>query len=145
MADLLTIGQLAERSGVAITALRFYESKGLIQATRTSSGHRRYPRDALRRVSFIVAAQRVGLRLAEIGAALASLPHERAPNAREWAKLAASWRPLLDERIELLQRLRNDLDSCIGCGCLSLTSCRLRNPDDRLGAQGPGPRYLVSK
>lgn len=143
MADLLSIGQLAERSGVAITALRFYESRGLIQATRAPSGHRRYARDALRRVSFIVAAQRVGLSLAEIGAALASLPHQRAPNALEWGRLAASWRPILDERIELLERLRDDLDSCIGCGCLSLTSCRLRNPDDRLSADGPGPRYLI--
>ena len=143
LAEPLSIGQLAERTGVAITALRFYESKALIAPTRTDAGHRRFARDALRRVSFIAAAQRVGLSLAEIGAALESLPHDRAPTAREWSRLARSWRPMLDERIRLLEKLRDDLDSCIGCGCLSLTDCALRNPEDELGADGPGPHYLL--
>ena len=145
MAEALSIGELAERTGVAITALRFYESKGLIVPDRTGAGHRRFARDALRRVSFITAAQRVGLSLADIGRALGSLPHDRAPTAREWSRLAASWRPMLDERIRLLEKLRDDLDSCIGCGCLSLTDCALRNPDDQLQAEGPGPHYLLPR
>jgi MerR family redox-sensitive transcriptional activator SoxR len=141
--EMLSIGELSERTGVAVTALRFYEAKGLIAPLRASSGHRRCPRDTLRRVSFITAAQRVGLSLAEIGTALSSLPHHRAPTAREWGRLASSWRPVLDRRIALLEKLRNDLDSCIGCGCLSLTSCALRNPEDQMAAEGSGPRFLL--
>lgn len=143
MSELLSIGDLAERTGVAVTALRFYEAKGLISPRRTQAGHRRYPRDALRRISFVVAAQRVGLSLADIGAALDSLPHDRAPTAREWSRLAKSWQPVLDQRIALLQQLRNDLDNCIGCGCLSLATCALRNPDDIAHGSGTGPRFLL--
>jgi MerR family redox-sensitive transcriptional activator SoxR len=145
LSELLSIGELAERTGVAITALRFYESKGLISPQRTDAGHRRYPRDALRRISFVLAAQRVGLSLADILGALDSLPHDRAPTAREWSRLARSWQPVLDERIALLQKLRNDLDDCIGCGCLSLATCALRNPDDVAHDSGTGPRYLLGQ
>lgn len=139
----LTIGAVAERSGLAVSALRFYEDKGLITAERTDGGQRRYHRDVLRRLAFIGVAQRVGLRLEEIGAALAELPENASPMGEEWARLSASWRPMLDERIRLLEGLRDDLDSCIGCGCLSLDRCALYNPDDRARAFGAGPRYLL--
>ncbi|MBL8776387.1 MAG: redox-sensitive transcriptional activator SoxR [Acidimicrobiales bacterium] len=139
----LTIGAVAERSGLAVSALRFYEDKGLITAERTEGGQRRYHRDVLRRLAFIGVAQRVGLRLEEIGAALAELPENASPMGEEWARLSASWRPMLDERIRLLEGLRDDLDSCIGCGCLSLDRCALYNPDDRARAFGAGPRYLL--
>jgi MerR family redox-sensitive transcriptional activator SoxR len=134
---------VAQRTGVSVTALRFYESKGLIAAARAGSGHRRYARESIRRVSFILAAQRVGLSLRDIRAALSGLPADRAPTVEDWSRLSASWRPLLEERIKALELLKDQLDSCIGCGCLSLTTCALQNPDDRAAALGPGPRYLL--
>lgn len=135
----LTVGQLAERSGVAVSALHFYESKGLIRSRRTAGNQRRFTRDTLRRVAFIRVSQRVGIPLAEIREALAKLPQERTPTVADWAALSESWRQKLDERIAQLQRLRDNLTDCIGCGCLSLDRCRLANPDDQLGRHGPGP------
>ena len=143
MEDRLSIGDVAHRTGVSVTALRFYESKGLISPDRASSGHRRYPRETIRRVSFILAAQRVGLSLRDIRLALSSLQAGRAPTVEDWSELSASWRPMLEERIKALELLRDQLDSCIGCGCLSLATCALNNPEDRAGALGPGPRYLL--
>ena len=140
----LSVGEVAARAGVATSALRFYEDHGLIQSERNVSGHRRYHADVLRRVSFIRTAQRVGLSLAEIREALASLPNHRTPTAKDWERLASSWRPRLDEQIEVLTRMRDQLDSCIGCGCLSLASCGLWNPGDAAAELGPGPRYLLS-
>jgi MerR family redox-sensitive transcriptional activator SoxR len=139
----LTIGAVSERSGVAASALRFYESEGLIHSTRTDGGQRRYARDALRRVSFIRVAQQVGLSLDEIRDALASLPQNRTPTARDWQRLSTSWRPRLDHQIAMLERLRDRLSGCIGCGCLSLKFCRLLNPDDQAAERGPGPRYIL--
>ena len=139
----LAIGALSDRTGVAPSALRFYEDGGLLQARRTEGGQRRYPRVAIRRVSFIRVAQQVGLSLEEIRRALDTLPEGRTPTEADWRRLSASWRPLLDARIDALQRLRDRLDGCIGCGCLSLRSCALLNPDDRAGAAGSGPRYLL--
>lgn len=139
----LTIGALSERTGVAPSALRFYEAEGLITSTRTPGGQRRYRRDTIRRVSFVRIAQQVGLSLDEIREALSSLPRNRTPDRRDWERLSASWRPRLDERIALLERLRDRLDGCIGCGCLSLSSCKLANPGDVAGRSGPGARYLV--
>ena len=139
----LTIGALSERSGVAASALRFYEAEGLIHATRTAGGQRRYPRDTLRRVSFIRVAQQVGLRLDEIRVALESLPEHRTPTAKDWERLSTSWRPRLDAQIALLERLRDRLGGCIGCGCLSLRFCKLLNPDDQAGLRGPGPRHIL--
>lgn len=141
---LLTIGALSERTGVPASALRFHESEGLIHAARSSGGQRRYRRDALRRVSFIRVAQRVGLRLEEIRAALASLPESRTPTQEDWHRLSTSWRPRLDEQIALLERLRDRLDGCIGCGCLSLRACALANPHDEAAALGAGPRWLMA-
>lgn len=138
----LTIGALSQRSGVAPSALRYYEDEGLIHATRTAGGQRRYTRDVLRRVAFIRVAQRVGLTLDEIREALSSLPERRTPTERDWARLARSWRPRLEAQIALLQSLRDRLDGCIGCGCLSLKSCALLNAGDCAASQGPGPRYL---
>jgi MerR family transcriptional regulator, redox-sensitive transcriptional activator SoxR len=138
----LTIGELAARSGAAPSALRFYESRGLVSSSRTSGGHRVYERSTLRRVAFIRAAQRVGLSLEEIRTALDTLPSRRTPTANDWAKLSAGWRRKLDQRIEELLRLRDELDNCIGCGCLSLKTCGLYNPNDRAAELGPGPRYL---
>ena len=139
-----SVGEVAARAGVATSALRFYEEHGLIRSERNESGHRRYHADVLRRVSFIRTAQRVGLSLAEIADALASLPDHRTPNAKDWERLATSWRPRLDEQIAVLTRMRDQLDGCIGCGCLSLTSCGLWNPDDAAAELGTGPRYLLS-
>ena len=139
----LTIGAVSERSGVAPSALRFYESEGLIHSTRTAGGQRRYTRDALRRVSFIRVAQQVGLSLDEIREALASLPQNRTPTAKDWERLSTSWRPRLDHQIAMLERLRDRLHGCIGCGCLSLKFCRLLNPDDQAAERGPGPRYIL--
>jgi len=139
-----TVGEIGRRTGVATSALRFYEDRGLIHSERNSAGHRRYHADVMRRVSFIRTAQRVGLSLEEIGRALASLPDERTPTAKDWDKLARSWRPRLDNQIAVLGRMRDQLDGCIGCGCLSLTSCGLWNPDDAAAELGPGPRYLLS-
>jgi MerR family transcriptional regulator, redox-sensitive transcriptional activator SoxR len=139
----LTIGALSERAGVAASALRFYEAEGLIHATRTEGGQRRYTRDTLRRVSFIRVAQQVGLRLDEIRVALESLPEHRTPTAKDWERLSTSWRPRLDAQIALLERLRDRLGGCIGCGCLSLRFCKLLNPDDQAGQRGPGPRHIL--
>lgn len=136
----LTVGELSERSGVAPSALHFYERNGLLSAERTAGNQRRYRRDALRRVAFIRTSQRVGVSLADIREALDSLPEGRTPTRADWARLSAGWRDRLDERIAELRHLRDDLDGCIGCGCLSLTSCSLQNPDDALGETGAGPR-----
>jgi MerR family transcriptional regulator, redox-sensitive transcriptional activator SoxR len=138
----ITVGQLAARSGATVSALHFYEARGLISARRTPGNQRRYPRAMLRRVAFIRASQRVGIPLAQIKAALDTLPERRTPTARDWARLSAAWCRDLDERISALQDLRDRLTGCIGCGCLSLTDCQLANPDDALGASGTGPRRL---
>lgn len=134
----ITIGQLAHRAGVATSALRFYESEGLIHSRRTAGNQRRYARATLRRVAFIRSAQRVGLSLEEIRDALRTLPEQRTPTKADWARLSRSWRPRLDDQIERLEQLRDSLDSCIGCGCLSLRTCALYNPEDVLAEQGPG-------
>jgi MerR family redox-sensitive transcriptional activator SoxR len=139
----LTVGQLAARAGVAVSALHFYEARGLIRSRRTTGNQRRYGRDTLRRIAFIRVAQRVGIPLATIGAALASLPEERTPTAADWARLSEDWRAELDLRIARLHQLRDDFTDCIGCGCLSLDRCRLANPGDRYGAGGPGPGRLA--
>src|SRR5688572_13940862 len=141
--DSLTIADVARRSGVAASALRFYEQRGLIASARTGAGHRRYPRAVLRRIAFIVFAQRIGLSLDEISEAVAKLPHNRVPERADWAKLSASWRARVDARIEELQRVKAGLTECIGCGCLSLQTCRLANAGDRAGKAGPGARYVL--
>lgn len=138
----LTPGQLSDRSGVAVSALHFYEKQGLIVSRRTSGNQRRYPRETLRRVAFIRISQKVGIPLAEIRDALAELPEGRTPTKRDWAKLSARWHADLDHRIAQLVRLRDDLTGCIGCGCLSLSSCSLANPNDELARSGPGARRL---
>jgi MerR family transcriptional regulator, redox-sensitive transcriptional activator SoxR len=138
----LTVGQLSARSGAAISALHFYEARGLIASRRTAGNQRRYPRHMLRRVAFIRASQRVGLPLATIKQALDQLGDSRAPTRSDWARLSAAWRDDLDARIAQLQRLRDSLTGCIGCGCLSLDTCQLANPGDRLGNDGPGARNL---
>jgi MerR family redox-sensitive transcriptional activator SoxR len=138
----LSIGQVAARTGVATSALRYWEELGLITSVRTTGNQRRYDRATLRRVSFIRAAQRVGLSLDEIATALARLPQSRTPTATDWARLSRSWRRRLDEQIRSIERLRDQLDSCIGCGCLSLRTCALSNPDDALAVRGPGPVLL---
>jgi MerR family transcriptional regulator, redox-sensitive transcriptional activator SoxR len=143
MADLLTISEVSRRSGVAASALRFYEERGLIESDRAGSGHRRYARPVLRRIAFIVFAQRVGLTLEEIGAELAKLPPDRVPSRSEWAKLSSGWSERIDARIAELERLKLGLTECIGCGCLSLDRCKFANPGDRAGAAGPGPRYWI--
>lgn len=138
-AKTLTVGQLAARSGVAASALRYYEDRGLLAPERDASGYRRYPRAALRRVAFIVFAQRVGLSLAEIAQALAGLPDGRVPSKADWEPLAATWTARIDAEIESLRRLRDGLTTCIGCGCLSLDRCALANPDDEAAETGTGP------
>jgi MerR family redox-sensitive transcriptional activator SoxR len=143
MPELLTIGEVARRSGVASSALRFYEERGLIRSERAGSGHRRFPRPVLRRVAFIVFAQRIGLSLDEIGAELAKLPPDRIPERRDWARLSSGWTSRLDARIAELERLKLGLTECIGCGCLSLDRCKLSNPGDRAADLGPGPRYWI--
>jgi MerR family redox-sensitive transcriptional activator SoxR len=143
VANLLTIGEVARRSGVASSALRFYEDRGLIASERSGSGHRRYDRSVLRRIAFIVFAQRVGLTLEEIGAELAKLPPGRVPTRRDWSRLSRGWSSRIEERIAELERLRAGLTECIGCGCLSLDRCKLANPDDRAAGLGPGPRYWI--
>jgi MerR family transcriptional regulator, redox-sensitive transcriptional activator SoxR len=139
----MTIGEVARRSGVAASALRFYEERGLIHSERAGSGHRRYPRPVLRRIAFVVFAQRVGLTLDEIAAELSKLPPDRAPNRRDWARLSKGWSARIDDRIAELERLKHGLTECIGCGCLSLSRCKLANPEDRAAGLGPGPRYWV--
>ena len=143
MSELLNIGEVARRSGVAASALRFYEERGLITSERAGSGQRRYPRPVLRRIAFIVYAQRVGLTLDEIRAELARLPENHAPTRRDWGRLSKQWSSRIDARIAELERLKLGLTECIGCGCLSLDRCRLANPQDRAGAGGPGPRYWI--
>ncbi|MFI1830539.1 redox-sensitive transcriptional activator SoxR [Streptomyces sp. NPDC020412] len=138
----LTVGQLSLRSGAAVSALHFYEAKGLIRSRRTSGNQRRYTRDTLRRVAFVRAAQRVGIPLATIRDALAELPEERTPDREDWARLSRVWRRELDERIKQLGRLRDTLTECIGCGCLSLETCALSNPEDAFGRQRPGSRLM---
>jgi MerR family transcriptional regulator, redox-sensitive transcriptional activator SoxR len=145
MAGLLTISEVARRSGVAASALRFYENKGLIKSERAGSGHRRYPRAVLRRIAFIVFAQRIGMTLDEVAAELRKLPEHRVPEGSDWAKLSRTWTTRIDERIALLNRLRESLTGCIGCGCLSLDRCQLANPGDRVARNGPGPRYWLNE
>src|SRR3954464_4714366 len=143
MVELLTIGEVARRSGVAASALRFYEERGLIESERAGSGHRRYARPVLRRIAFIVFAQKIGLTLEEIGVELAKLPPDRAPTRKDWARLSAGWSGRIDERIAELERLTAGLAECFGWGCLSRDRCRHSTPDDGAGGAGPGPRYWV--
>jgi MerR family redox-sensitive transcriptional activator SoxR len=138
----LTIGELSERSGVAPSAIRYYEDLGLVSSRRTPGNQRRYPRATLRRLAFVRTAQRIGLSLEEIEAALATLPSNRTPTKADWSRLSHGWRPRLDDRIRRLERLRDTLDSCIGCGCLSLRRCALSNPDDAVAPRGPGAVFL---
>jgi MerR family redox-sensitive transcriptional activator SoxR len=140
---VLTISEVSKRSGVASSALRFYEERGLIRSERAGSGHRRYERPVLRRIAFIVFAQRIGLSLDEIGAELAKLPPDRAPTRAEWEQLSSTWSDRIEARIAELERLKLGLTECIGCGCLSLDRCALANPGDRAGKLGPGPRYWI--
>ena len=143
MDRVLTISQVSRRCGVAASALRFYEERGLITSERTGSGHRRFPRAVLRRVAFIVFAQRIGLTLEEIGTELAKLPSERIPTRSDWSRLSGEWMRRIDQRIAELQRLKAGLTGCIGCGCLSIDRCKLANPADRAGRAGAGPRYWL--
>jgi MerR family redox-sensitive transcriptional activator SoxR len=143
VSELLTISEVSRRSGVAASALRFYEQRGLISSERAGSGHRRYRRPVLRRIAFVVFAQRVGLSLEEIGTELDKLPPDRAPTRDDWSSLSSKWRSRIDERIAELERLRAGLTECIGCGCLSLDRCQLANPGDLAGSRGPGPRYWI--
>jgi MerR family transcriptional regulator, redox-sensitive transcriptional activator SoxR len=142
MMDYLTVGEVAERSGVAVSTLHFYESKGLISSVRNAGNQRRFPRAELRRIAVIKVAQRAGISLAEIRDALSTLPNDRALSAKDWARLSKRWKHELEGRIARLEALRDQLGDCIGCGCLSLNSCPLRNPMDELGDEGPGPRLL---
>ena len=144
MNDLMTITEVARRSGVASSALRFYEQRGLIASERTGSGHRRFPRAVLRRIAFIVFAQKIGLSLDEIGVELKKLPGNHVPDRDDWSKLSASWTARVDERIAELERLKAGLTQCIGCGCLSLQQCQLSNPNDRVARAGPGPRFWIT-
>lgn len=145
MPALLSVGEVARRAGVAVSALHFYERKGLIRAVRTGGNQRRYERAVLRRIAVIRVAQDLGLSLARITDALATLPADAAPGLDDWARLSAQWRDELDHRIALLQQLRDGLTNCIGCGCLSTGQCPMRNPGDRLGADGPGPRLMLGE
>lgn len=140
--ELLPIGEVAARAGVSVATVRYYESLGLVAATRTAGNQRRYPRHVLRRLAFVAAAQHVGLTLTQVGDALATLPADRTPTRRDWTRLSAPWRQLVDTRIAELERLRDALDGCIGCGCLSLQRCALFNPGDEAGAEGAGSRWL---
>ncbi len=142
IAKRLAVGEVAARSGVAVSAIHFYESKGLIKSLRNEGNQRRYTRDVLRRVAVIKVAQRIGISLASIHEALASLPEGRTPTAADWARLSRRWQQELDDRIKQLTQLRDQLDDCIGCGCLSIGACKLRNPLDELSEQGTGPRLL---
>jgi MerR family transcriptional regulator, redox-sensitive transcriptional activator SoxR len=139
---LLSIGHLAERAGLSTSAIRFYESRGLVRSVRTAGNQRRYEQATLRRLAFIRTAQRIGLSLDEVAAALATLPENRSPTKADWARLSRAWRPRLDEQIERIERLRDKLDGCIGCGCLSLRTCALNNPDDEVAPRGPGAVFL---
>lgn len=141
--DLLTIAEVSRRSGVASSALRFYEARGLIASQRTGAGHRRFPRAVLRRIAFIVFAQKIGLTLEEVGAELARLPQNRVPERADWARLSSGWTTRIEQRIAELERLKAGLTQCIGCGCLSLQHCQLANPGDRSARAGPGPRFWI--
>jgi MerR family transcriptional regulator, redox-sensitive transcriptional activator SoxR len=143
--DLLPIGEVAARAGVAPSALRFYEREGLISAERNAGGQRRFHRDVLRRIAFVRAAQRVGLTLDEVREALGTLPEGRTPTVADWQRLSSGWRPLLDRRIAEMEALRDRLTSCIGCGCLSLRSCALSNPGDAASERGPGAVFLAGR
>jgi MerR family redox-sensitive transcriptional activator SoxR len=143
MNEAMTIGEVAKRSGVATSALRYYEDQGLIHSQRTDSGHRRYPRAVIRRVAFIVFAQRIGLSLEEVRQELAKLPKNHVPERSDWAKLSGRWTSRIRERIAELERLEAGLTECIGCGCLSLDRCQFANPGDRAGRRGAGPRYWI--
>jgi len=143
VSELLTISEVSRRSGVAASALRYYEERELITSERAGSGHRRYSRPVLRRIAFIVFAQRIGLSLEEIGTELARLPPDRAPSRRDWSRLSRGWTARIEERIAELERLKAGLTECIGCGCLSLDRCKLANPGDRAARLGPGPRYWI--
>ena len=138
---LLTVGELAARTGVATSALRYYEERGLIFSTRSPAGHRRYPRPVIRRVAFIVFAQRVGLTLEEVRVELDKLPTDRVPHSRDWVHLTTTWTARIDERLRELERLRDSLTDCIGCGCLSMERCAVMNPGDTVATQGTGPRF----
>nr|WP_202131732.1 redox-sensitive transcriptional activator SoxR [Aurantiacibacter rhizosphaerae] len=142
-AEFITIGELSKRTGVAVSALRFYEDKGLLHPLRTNGNQRRFLRSDIRRVSFVLIAQKLGLALEEIVAHLANLPEGRNPTLEDWRKISRAMREQIDARITLLNRTRNQLDQCIGCGCLSLTKCQLYNKDDKLGLKGPGPRAVL--
>lgn len=139
----LTIGDLSARTGLAVSAIRFYETRGIVRPVRNQGGHRRYSRSDIRRLSFAMIAQKLGFSLSEISDALAGLPDHRAPSKADWTRLSRTMRDRIEDRIDQLGRLRDQLDSCIGCGCLSLETCVLHNPDDQLGAEGPGPRKLL--
>ena len=141
--DLIPIGEMARRTGLSVSAIRFYEDKGLIEPVRTSGNQRRFLRSDIRRVSFILIAQQLGLSLGEIDEVMRSLPHGRTPNARDWRTISAAIRTRIETRIAELERTRDRLDGCIGCGCLSLKKCAIYNPDDRLGAEGAGPRQIL--
>ncbi|HYR83978.1 MAG TPA: redox-sensitive transcriptional activator SoxR [Terriglobia bacterium] len=145
LAAELTVGQVAARSGVTISTLHFYESKGLIRSRRSGGNQRRYARDVLRRIGFIRVSQQVGISLDDIRRAMEELPDSRTPTEEDWARLAKAWREDLDSRIVQLLRLRDNLTDCIGCGCLTIGSCRLYNPYDKLGSEGPGPRRLLAE
>jgi len=145
MGDLLPIAEISRRSGVASSALRFYEEKGLIRSERSGRGHRRYPRAVLRRVAFIVFAQKIGLSLEEVGTELSKLPGHHVPERSDWAMLSGTWTKRINERIAELERLKAGLTQCIGCGCLSLDRCQLANPGDRAARSGPGPQYWIAK
>jgi len=144
MNEAMTIGEVAKRSGVATSALRYYEDQGLIHSERTDSGHRRYPRAVIRRVAFIVFAQKIGLSLEEVRTELARLPKNHVPERSDWAKLSGKWTSRIRDRIAELERLEAGLTECIGCGCLSLDRCRFANPGDRAGRRGPGPRFWIA-
>jgi len=139
----LSIGTLSERTGLSVSAIRYYEAQGLVSAARNAGGQRRFARADIRRLSFVMIAQQLGVSLAEIRALMQELPGERTPTPADWARISQQFRARLDQRIDTLQRLRDDLDGCIGCGCLSLPKCRLYNPDDAAHAKGSGPRYLM--
>ncbi len=145
MAREFSVGQVAARCGIAVSAVHFYESKGMIRSRRTGGNQRRYDAEVLRRISVIRFAQGLGITLAEVGRVLERLPDRRAPNRRDWEKIAEAWAVELDQRIARLTRLRESLSRCIGCGCLSLDRCAIYNPEDRLGAAGPGPRKLLEE
>ncbi len=143
MDDLIPIGQLAERTGLSVSAIRFYETKGLVKPMRNSGGQRRFLRSDIRRLSFVLIAQQLGLPLREILTVLEALPHERTPTQQDWTRISKAVRAELDDRIAKLSRMRDNLDGCIGCGCLSLKKCALYNPQDKAGGKGPGPQYLL--